>query len=701
MPPQARRRAATVLTFAAALLLIAAALAGYARWALLDSDHFADRATAALRDPAVRTEVGERVTDGLVLRNEPDLIAARPLIVSAVSGVVGGGAFAGLFRRAALDAHRAVLERDQNTATLTLVDAGTVAATALGKLRPDIAAKLEAGGRVTVARNRIGAAAGDLARLADKLVFVSWLLAALTLAALVGAIAISPDRRHTVSRLGAGIAIVGVVLVVLYTAAQAIVLARVGDPDERAAAAGVWSAFLGDLRLLGWVLAAGGCVIAAAAESLIRPIAVEGLVTRAWRRATAEPPTTAGRVVRAGALIVAGVIVIVDPLTVLQVAATIGGVYLVFKGVEAALRIVYRPVERPAGRRRRAPLAAVVALAAILLAGSAGAFVAAGGTAVPAPLSDRCNGSADLCDRPLTEVVLPATHNAMSAPLPGWASAEQDRSIGGQLDDGIRGLLLDTHYGDRLSNGRVRTFFGDEAKINQVARQDGVSQESVDAALRLRDRLGFRGSGKRGMYLCHTFCELGSTPLADGLEDIHDFLVTHPTDVVVVINQDYVTPADFVKAIGDAGLEPYAFGGDPTKVTLREMIDSGKRLMLLAENHAGAAPWYRPAYDKLTEETPYTFRSAALLTTPADLPPSCEPNRGPEGAPLFLINHWVSTDPIPRPSDASKVNAYEPLLARARECERIRHHLPNLLAVNFYKRGDVFKVVDTLNREKR
>ena len=40
---------------------------------------------------------------------------------------------------------------------------------------------------------------------------------------------------------------------------------------------------------------------------------------------------------------------------------------------------------------------------------------------------------------------------------------------------------------------------------------------------------------------------------------------------------------------------------------------------------------------------------------------------------------------MPKPSDAAKVNAYAPLLARARECERIRHHLPNLLAVNFYK----------------
>jgi hypothetical protein len=127
------------------------------------------------------------------------------------------------------------------------------------------------------------------------------------------------------------------------------------------------------------------------------------------------------------------------------------------------------------------------------------------------------------------------------------------------------------------------------------------------------------------------------------------------------------------------------------------MIDSGRRLVFLAENHAGAAPWYRLAYEKATEETPYTFKKVALLTDPDRLPKSCRPNRGPDEAPLFLMNHWISTDPVPRPSDAAKVNAYRPLLARARECRRVRDHLPNLVAVNFYLEGDAFRVVDTLN----
>ena len=77
------------------------------------------------------------------------------------------------------------------------------------------------------------------------------------------------------------------------------------------------------------------------------------------------------------------------------------------------------------------------------------------------------------------------------------------------------------------------------------------------------------------------------------------------------------------------------------------------------------------------------------------------PQSRPGAAPLFLLNHWVSTDPLPRPGDGARVNAYGPLLRRAQECARIRGHVPNLVAVNFYRRGDLFRVVDTLNGVRR
>ena len=196
----------------------------------------------------------------------------------------------------------------------------------------------------------------------------------------------------------------------------------------------------------------------------------------------------------------------------------------------------------------------------------------------------------------------------MSVPLPGWYSSEQERPIGDQLDDGIRGLLIDTHYADRLQNGKVRTYFGSPDELRKRTKADGVSDDTVDAAMRIRDRLGFEGNGERGI-----------------------------------------------------------------------------------------APWYHLACDSITEETPYAFKKVPQLTSRGKLDASCEPNRGPEGAPLFLVNHWITTDPLPLPSTAAKVNAYDPLLDRARDCQRIRNHLPNLVAVNFYLRGELFKVVDTLN----
>ena len=552
---------------------------------------------------------------------------------------------------------------------------------------------------------------GDLARTAERVRLLAVVLALLTLAAAGAALFLTADRRRVASRLGAGMAAAGVLVLIGYAVARTLTLATVSDPDARAAAGGVWDAFLGDLRTAGWVLAGAGAIVAAAAESLIRPVAIERPLRALGRIAMTEPVGVPLRLARASALVVIGLLLIAHPQLALQVVGDGGRGLHPLQGPRGAA-----PARLPAARRgarRRAPRRS------------------RRGAAVPG--SPRSSASPRCCSRPPSPPSSPAAASrrrrsrsraATATPrcatarstrscsprrttrcrcrCPGWISAEQDRPIGGQLEDGIHGLLLDTHYGDRLANGRVRTYFGSAADLRRASEQDSVSPASVEAALRLRGRLGFRGEGTRGMYLCHTFCELGATPLEDGLKDIHDFLATHPAEVVVMVNQDYVKPADFVQAIDDADLTPYAF--TPPKgaqwPTLREMIEDGRRLVMLAENRAGAAPWYQLAYERLTEETPFDFGSAEALIGAAGLEAGCRPNRGPARAPLFLINHWVTTAPIQRPSDAAKVNAYAPLLRRAQTCERIRDHLPTLLAINFYKEGDVFRVVDTLNEVK-
>ena len=695
-----QQRAAGPLVVLAAVLLVATTVAAYAWRVAFDADQFTDRAVSALQKPDVRDAIAERVTDALVAR-QPDLIAGRPLVASAVSGVVGGQAFAGLFRRAVGDVHRAAFRTDRDTVTLTLVDIGIVAAAALRQLDPKLASELELRENVVVVDRAVGDVAADAARRARTVRWMAWVMAALTVLAAGAALLVSRDRRRTAAQLGLGAAAAGVAVVALEAIAMAAVLDRVGEDDLRAAAAGVWDAYLGDLRTTGWIIAGCGALLSAAASSLIRPVEVEQPLRRAWQAIATEPRSPLLRVLRGVALVAGGVLIVASPSAMLVVASTLAGLYVVYKGAEALLRVIAGPErERPRPRRPRARRVAAGVVAALLAVAAVSAYASGGGLDEPVPASTGCNGHAALCDRPLDRVTLAATHNAMSVPLRGWFASLQDRPIADQLDDGVRGLLLDTHYADRLGNGRIRTYFGDDGERARALQDDAVSDESVAAALRLRERLGFRGEGERGMYLCHTFCELGATPLEEVLDDIRDFLVLHPSDVLVIVNEDYVTPSDFVGAMADAGLDEFALTPPPAGApwpTLRRLADSGRRLVVLAENRAGAAPWYQLAYERLTQETPFSFSATEQLTDPAALPASCRENRGRAGAPLFLMNHWINTDPAPLPSNAAVVNAREPLLARARECARLRGHPVNLLAVDFYREGDVFGVVDALN----
>ena len=211
-----RKRLERVLVVAASVVLVLALVVGYVQRAAVDSDQFANRATDALGDDSVRSLIAAEITDQVVLKNEDDLIAARPIIQSVASAIVGSRAFTGLFRSAVRDVHSAVFDRNEDTVTLTLADAGTVLAVALRKLRPALAEDIESTGRVELLKRDVGTVSADLARAADdvRLLAVLLLLAALLLVA--GALVVSRDRRQTIVRLGVGAAAGGVVLVVAY-----------------------------------------------------------------------------------------------------------------------------------------------------------------------------------------------------------------------------------------------------------------------------------------------------------------------------------------------------------------------------------------------------------------------------------------------------------------------------------------------------
>jgi hypothetical protein len=290
-----------------------------------------------------------------------------------------------------------------------------------------------------------------------------------------------------------------------------------------------------------------------------------------------------------------------------------------------------------------------------------------------------------------------------AASNPGWLFAQQERGLSDQLHDGIRGLLIDAHYGVETKGGTIKTDLSDLSSSERHAYEQELGPQALDAALRIRDRIvNSPEVGKKSVYLCHRFCELGAIPLEQAFAEFRDFLAANADEVLVIDIEDYVKPADIANAAERTGFDQYVYRGPvgPPWPTLQGIIDSGGRALMLAENDGGGAaiPWYHPAYVKLLQETPFSFDRPQLLTDPANLKASCEPNRGPADASLFLINHWIDTSPAPKPSNAAKVNARHALLARIHQCERQRDLLANLIAIDFYREGDVFGAVDALNR---
>jgi hypothetical protein len=397
-------------------------------------------------------------------------------------------------------------------------------------------------------------------------------------------------------------------------------------------------------------------------------------------------------------------VILLEPAAVLTVAALSVGLYVLFKGVQAALEVVVAGARKPAtatARIRRVGRFAPVAVAVTALAVVSAVIVTGGGDEAPAGIPLACNGSAALCNLALNDVALAATHNSMaSVTIPHWLFGQQDGSIKDQLDHGIHGLLIDTYYGFAVRGG-VRTDLESLPKRNVAEREIGAP--AVDAALRIRSRIGSAGEGKPKIFLCHGFCEIGAVSLGSALTDLRSFLVANPGEVVIVINQDEgVSPTDIERAFEKAGLLDLVYRGPLGPFpTLRTMIDSNQRLVVMAENHAGNVPWYHLAYEHALQETPFRFTKAAQLTDPTMLAASCRSHRGPASAPLFLLNNWVDTTPNPRPSLAAVVNARAALLARAQTCQRLRSRVPNLVAVDFYRRGDVLGVVRALNNGAR
>ncbi|MBN9622482.1 MAG: hypothetical protein J0H06_05930 [Actinobacteria bacterium] len=340
--------------------------------------------------------------------------------------------------------------------------------------------------------------------------------------------------------------------------------------------------------------------------------------------------------------------------------------------------------------RRLWPLSLLVLVALLLPLGCGGGAGRARAGDGGAGGAVTCNGSEALCSHRLDQVVFPGTHNSFAASAePGWHFAGQKFGIARQLDDGIRALLLDVHYGVRAPDGVVRTDFAAEgADTNKVMAS--MPPRALRVAERIAGTLGVGlPAGKPRLYLCHTLCELGADPLDRELKGIATFLASHPRTFLMLIVEDYVPAARIAAAFREAGLASLAatlprHGPQPT---LGRLLGEGKRLAVFSEQRGGDPSWYMPAFSYI-EDTPLGAHRPDQL--------SCARNRGEPDAPLLLINHWIPPfPPSPRLNAAIGRSAF--LGRRVRRCLRDRGAEGAIVAVDFYERTAVVRVAAELN----
>ena len=660
-----------------------------------DPAAFGRRAGESLSDPGVASYAANLVTSGII-RGKPDLIAYRPVLLSTTEALVSSKVFRSFVERGAMRAHQAVFSEGSRRVLLSLPDLDVLVHEGLSHVSPAIAAKVPKSLDTTVAElanSRNAAILLNLAR-AGKWLRRAWpVFFALALGLYIVALWLAPSRGRGMARAGIGLIVTGLVLAGIVAANP---LAGILIHDERTLGLvrGLWRTYLGDLSRWGLFFAGLGVLVAAGASSLLERVdAVEKL--NLLVRALATPPVRRARRFLWGlGLFLTGCLIFLFPALLLSCTAVLIGVLLAYAGSRELFRIfletlghglpdVSDEVYHHRGR-------AVVAIVVVVIALGGAWFVWHNPAQAPAAATtlQACNGFPELCDRPIDQVVFAGAHNAMSnQDAPGWMFPHHETGMPTMLQEGIRALLIDVHYGF-AGGARIKTDMSAEPSAAKI--KEAVGEESYAAAMRIRDRLNGVNESQHAPYFCHGFCELGAYPVAPALREIRDFVATRPDEVLILVIEDYVTPQDLAAEFDKAGLAEFVYKDNPGPPwpTLRQIIQSGKRVLVFIESGKPGVPWIRPAFETF-RETPYSFHKVEDFT--------CRPNRGGDAGSLFQINHWIDTTPTPKPSNAAIVNASAFLMARAQQCAAERKHLPNLIAVDFYRTGDLIAVVNKLN----
>ncbi len=701
-----------VLLALGAIGLFLTGITGWLNAAVVNGSNFASLANEVRQDVAVKTGIGQAVAVA-ALDAQPDLIAVEPAIAAGAAAIAGSPVLDGVFTPAIREFHSAMTQEGSDSAVLKLADLGATATTALEKFVPQAAEVIPKDLNVTLAE--VGGQEGIASQIipvVQAIETLAWVVPTLSLVLIAAGIWLAPRRRVAIVRLGWSLLVAAGFLGLVVLGMNIAALVMDDSTLQGAVVSASLAAFSQPLSVRFIAIGVVGGLLVASAGALLPQVDVGEHARSALGVATRRPEATGWAVARAIAVIAVGLLIVLFPTISSQVVAVAAGLAVLIYGV-AELDIVAERSRLEDERERASALAStdpqpqrrrsVIRWLIPVAAAGVGLLVLAA-LIIPGNLpqdddlqtasavnTTACNGSDSLCDVPFDQVVIPASHNSMSIADGTWFLAEQPKDMVESLDDGIRGLLVDTWYGEPTADGGALTseksVAAAEAELTETYGADVVSsiRRTIDRVRRSES------VGPPEPYFCHTVCEIGSEPMTPTMQRLNSWMDAHPREVIVLFIQDTVTPADTAAVLEKAGLadKAYVHPDGAEWPTLREMIASNKRLLVLMENEGGgdAYPYLHQGFD-LVQDTEYTFDSAADF--------DCSLKRGQPDSPLVSVNHWLAS--FSRLiSSAEEVNAYDVLKPRIDECEIVRGRTPSMIAVNWYDRGDLFRVVNELN----
>jgi len=406
----------------AVFAVLFATVVTYAEETLFDSETFANRTVSVLDDEAVQGELAGAITDAAI-EGVPNAIAARPLIEGAAGLLVRSPALQSLLASGISDVHATVIAGDSDTLTVTLENVGVLIKQGLQAAAPNVADKISRQLDIDLAEGGDSDGEGiviDASQIGHDLSVLNWVLLAVALLLAGGAVHFAPTRLAGVRRLGRSLAIGALLAVVVWQLGRTITVAQF-DGDTRDVASAVYNAFLGDLRTWLLVLTGAGIVLTAGATSTREPIDARALAARTWDRLAAVPEGTVLRGARALLLLAAGILILQNRATFIDLMVLLIGAFVVYLGAAELMRLAAGAVRTegatPSAAREAEEDLSGGALARIAVVGVllVGGFVALGigsnDEELPPLAGSTCNGSAELCDKRLAEVAFGEVHH--------------------------------------------------------------------------------------------------------------------------------------------------------------------------------------------------------------------------------------------------------------------------------------------------